>query len=77
MSNLLPMMMRPVALQPLHFAREPIPESSFSLCLPTIHHPMYDHDSNEMRNGGKVANALQEMLLFLFFYILLIQDYKW
>lgn len=47
-SDLLPMMMRPVALQPPHFARELIPESSFSSCLPTIHHPMYDHDSNEM-----------------------------
>lgn len=50
-SDLLPMMMRPVALQPPHFARELIPESSFSSCLPTIHHPMYDHDSNEMYGG--------------------------
>ena len=54
------MMIRPVALQPPHFARELIPESSFASSLPTIHHPMYDHDSNEMKmwwiggcNGAK------------------------
>lgn len=50
-ADLLPMMIRPVALQPPHFARELIPESSFSSCLPTIYHPMYDHDSNEMYAG--------------------------
>jgi len=47
------MTMRPVALQPPHFARELIPESSFSSCLPTIYHPMYDHDSNEKYEGKK------------------------
>lgn len=45
--DLRPMTMRPVALQPPHFARELIPESSLSSPLPTIHHPMYEHNSNE------------------------------
>lgn len=56
------MTMRPVALQPPHFARELIPESSFSSCLPTIYHPMYDHDSNERYEGKKMTKYLNKML---------------
>lgn len=59
------MMMRPVALQPPHFARELIPESSFSSCLPTIHHPMYDHDSNETYERWDDWQNVNKMLLIL------------
>lgn len=60
-SDLLPMMIRPVALQRPHFARELIPESSLSSCLPTIHHPMYDHDSNEMTETDEKDGSGRKM----------------
>jgi len=69
------MMMRPVALQPPHFARELIPESSFSSCLPTIHHPMYDHDSNETYGKRKGYRMVLFFFLFIIIKMLLIGIY--